>query len=286
MKRSLNLSGKIEGNLAGLLIDLFTCISRLLIPAFIVGAAARDIIFNEYGIETGRATKDLDIAIQVENWDHFSSLKNELLESGCFKETKLQHRISYYKDGVNIDVIPFGGVAKVDKSISWPPDQSVKMSVIGFEEAFQTALSATLPSNQELEIKIASIVGQTLLKLISWNETYPERKKDAIDLEFMMRNYADAGNHDRFYAEMSDSMESEGYDYELASARFLGRDVAGSTNPNTTAHLVNLLAKQTGEQNRYTLAEDMISNRTFNEKGFEQALNLIDSFNRGLCEVI
>ena len=42
---------------------------------FVCGAAARDIVLQHvYGIETGRATADVDFAIAVENWEQFDSM--------------------------------------------------------------------------------------------------------------------------------------------------------------------------------------------------------------------
>lgn len=48
---------------------------------FIVGTAARDIIFGEYEINTGRATRDLDIGFQVKSWNHFLKSKIGLLKT-------------------------------------------------------------------------------------------------------------------------------------------------------------------------------------------------------------
>ncbi len=88
MKRKLlDLSGKIET----LEIEALKSISRsadiLSVDYFIVGATARDLVFGVYDIATGRATKDLDVGIQVETWDHFFQLKTSLLDTGAYSET-------------------------------------------------------------------------------------------------------------------------------------------------------------------------------------------------------
>ena len=51
------------------------------LPYFVAGALARDIVLtNVFGIDTGRATQDVDLAVAVENWDEFKIVKEKLLE--------------------------------------------------------------------------------------------------------------------------------------------------------------------------------------------------------------
>ncbi len=276
----MNLSGKLEGLIAEVLQEVSENANQLEIASFVIGAMARDLVFNEFGIITGRATLDLDIGIQVEDWNHFAKLKLVLLNSGNFTETNNQHRLKY-KDSINIDIVPFGAISDPDNSISWPPDHSIKMSTLGFMDAYEDACLCALSDNSDLVVRVASICGLTVLKLISWHEGYPERKKDAIDLEFMMRQYADAGNHERFYEEMSDLVNEENFDYELASARFFGRDILKIMSLKTTTFIMSILEKQTGDQERYLLIEDMMGPQ-IKRKDFEDVLTLLESFKKGI----
>ena len=53
---------------------------------FVCGAAARDIVLQHvYGIETGRATADVDFAIAAENWEQFDSIKARLIKTRRFE---------------------------------------------------------------------------------------------------------------------------------------------------------------------------------------------------------
>ncbi|MCU7815375.1 MAG: hypothetical protein KZQ89_16900 [Candidatus Thiodiazotropha sp. (ex Lucinoma kastoroae)] len=48
------------------------------IPYFVVGATARDMILSHgHGIASKRATVDIDLGIEVAEWDEFSALKDE-----------------------------------------------------------------------------------------------------------------------------------------------------------------------------------------------------------------
>jgi predicted nucleotidyltransferase len=55
---------------------------------FVAGATARDLILvNIYGLRPGRATRDIDFGIAVENWDRFALLKERLVETGDSRPT-------------------------------------------------------------------------------------------------------------------------------------------------------------------------------------------------------
>src|SRR3989344_1943591 len=55
------------------------------LPFFITGATARDLILQYgFGIDTGRETRDVDFAIQVETWEAFEQVRSHLIEMGKF----------------------------------------------------------------------------------------------------------------------------------------------------------------------------------------------------------
>ncbi len=57
----LDLSEKIDGFTVEILDTIADVAESLKVPFFVVGAMARDIILTQgYGIETGRATQDID----------------------------------------------------------------------------------------------------------------------------------------------------------------------------------------------------------------------------------
>jgi predicted nucleotidyltransferase len=80
MKKSLlDLSEKIDGFRIGLFETIAELAESLSVPFFVVGAAARDMILTEYyEIETGLATKDVDLAVQVSDWDRYKRLTEGL----------------------------------------------------------------------------------------------------------------------------------------------------------------------------------------------------------------
>ena len=78
----------------------------------------------------------------------------------------------------------------------------------------------------DLIVRVASLAGLALLKIIVWSDRRFER--DAQDLGVIMRHYLDAGNQERLYTDGGDSFDlllDDDFDYEAANARILGRDV-------------------------------------------------------------
>jgi len=65
------------------------------------------------------------------------------------------------------------------------------MNVAGFEEALASSVSLTLEDS--LSVRVASLPGLTLLKLIAWSDGGRETNKDAADLYRLLTTYADAG---------------------------------------------------------------------------------------------
>jgi predicted nucleotidyltransferase len=135
-KNFLNISGKIESIRLAALEGIADIADLEDIPFFIVGATARDLILAKgHNIRPFRATLDIDIGVRVLDWLQYKKLKEGLVGTGEFKETKEYQRLIFH-DSLNIDLIPFGPIADEMGNIKWPPDEEIVMHIIGFEEAF------------------------------------------------------------------------------------------------------------------------------------------------------
>ena len=56
---------------------------------YIIGATARDMIMEAHGEKSGRATRDLDIAIAIPDWDKYEKIEFDLTKiEGFIKHTK------------------------------------------------------------------------------------------------------------------------------------------------------------------------------------------------------
>lgn len=283
-KNLLDLSGKIDSFTVELFEIIANVTESLSVPFFVVGATARDIILTYgYNIQTIRATHDIDFGVRVSDWDQYRKLIEGLIATGKFRPTKEAQRL-LYKESLHIDVIPFGTIADPDNSLSWPPDHEVQMSILGFEESYQHSLTVRLRSNPVLDMQFAAPGGLALMKIISWDDKYPGRDRDAKDLALLMRTYIDVGNDERIFKEEVDLVEIEDFDYVRASARLLGRDIAAILHPNTAKALLEILNRETGEQDRYRLVEDMMESGATANNDFDDKLQLLEDLKTGILE--
>lgn len=279
----INISEKIDPGLQGCFADLNEVASDSGIVFFVVGATARDMILTHgYGITPRRETVDVDIGVHVESWDAFSSLKASLVATGCFAETGTPQRLRH-KGSIPVDLVPFGSIEAPENTIAWPPDQAIQMNVIGFQDALRHSCLVRLNAAPVLDVPFATLAGLALLKIAAWQDRGQVNGKDASDLAYIMRVYLDAGNKERLYEEHSDLL-TEDFDYEVASARLLGRDVAAIASPATLARLQEILQAETGEQTQYRMIEAMQKAATGSEGDFERHWQLLESLHTGLNE--
>src|SRR4030042_1567185 len=227
-------SGKIDQPTINALSALKKEADALKIPFFVVGATARDLILKQgYGIEPSRLTRDIDLGIKVAGWEQFDRLTNALIATGRFATMREPQRFRF--DNLVIDIIPFGAIGDERRRISWPPEHAVFMSVAGFDGGYESSITGRLNADPELDIRLPTLPGLALLKVISWADRYPERSKDADDLVLIMQQYDQAGNLERLYDREPNLLEEEAFDTRLAGIRLLGRDMAMIASPDTAA---------------------------------------------------
>ncbi|HUU49506.1 MAG TPA: nucleotidyl transferase AbiEii/AbiGii toxin family protein [Nitrospinota bacterium] len=274
-----DISEKIEPSFVDALYEFNKVASSLDIPFFIVGATARDFILEYcFGIKSPRMTRDIDLGIVVANWDKFNRLSKTLLSNNNFSKDKEKQRY-IFKD-VFIDIVPFGPISDKDKKISWPPEHEIIMSTLGFKEAYDSSVNVKLSSEPELYVKLPTLPGLAIMKLISWKEKYPARKRDAEDLLFIMNKYEEAGNLDRLYETESTLFIEEGSNARLACIRLLGRDMAKISNTDTLEVIKKILDVETCDESKYHLVTHMVGRND----NFDEILIQLEKLKQGIFE--
>jgi predicted nucleotidyltransferase len=285
---SFNLSGKIDPLLSEVLSLVSREAAKLDIPFFIVGATARDIVLEHcYRLTAPRRTKDLDIGVEVAGWEEYRKLSQALISTGKFEETSEQYILMF--GDFKVDIVPFGGVSHDQNTISWPPEHAFIMSILGFKEAYDTSLLIRIHDDPVLEVRVPTVPGMALMKIISWNDRYPERPKDAEDLLFLMENYASAGNEDRLYGEKACFMEEEGFDIDMAAIRLLGHDMATMATKMTKEQVTAILSKELGGDDHGhhdRLVRDMIGPSFVARERFDQTRTKLEKLRQGFDEYL
>jgi predicted nucleotidyltransferase len=157
------------------------------ISFFVIGATARDIIMELHNESSGRLTHDLDIAITINDWEQYKTIESEISKLPNFSKDTDQKQRFKYLGKFDLDIVPFGNIMKESDKIFWPPDEEFAMSVLGFSAVNDAALKVSIDG--DIEIKIASLAGIFILKIVAWRDRNHKTNKDADDMVFILQNY-------------------------------------------------------------------------------------------------
>lgn len=232
------------------------------IDFYIVGATARDILLtNLYGLIPERKTMDIDIAIAISDWKEFEIIERELPQREYFEKDSHQKQRFIYKGFYAIDVIPFGKIAQKDGNIYWPPDGVIAMSVSGFPEIAAATISVSI--DNEFDIKVSSLSGFFLLKLMAWKDRYLSSSKDAYDIALILLHYLGI-NEQRAVQEHYDLYEAEPFDQIEASGRLIARDIKAliGRNKDTMTYLMEILRREIELSQESPLVNQLIKANT------------------------
>ncbi|WP_168380954.1 nucleotidyl transferase AbiEii/AbiGii toxin family protein [Modicisalibacter radicis] len=278
---SLTISAPLDEVARDALRDVSTMVERFGIDYVLIGAKARDLILHHhYGAPVRRATADIDFAIYVQGWEEFQRIHTALLHKG-YHQGHAPHELRSTQ-GCIVDIIPFGGVADADATIGWPPEGTIEMSVMGFNEACSTAYRVYLPGQAPLEIKVANLESQALLKLVAWTERIPDtRRKDAADIAYLFQNYSrvDWDRGTLYEGKWAAVLEENGYDATLTAMQLLGARARLIAAPGTLAHVLALLNDGLPRLALEDLATDMSRSVT---ESVDECLRWLATFKRGL----
>jgi predicted nucleotidyltransferase len=280
---SLDLSNRLPADQVNIIRHVVHAATSEGLGLFIVGAQARDLLIQYvYNLPVHRATNDIDFGVVVASWNEFTKLRDALIASKKFQPHKTMKQRLVYKSGLLIDLVPFGDIEEVSGQIAWPPDFSVVMSTVGFREAYDKSLEVRIAD--DLIVRVASLAGLALMKIVAWDDRRFER--DAQDLGLIMRHYLDAGNQDRIYTEQGDCFDllNEEFDYEKASARVLGRDV-GRLLTDTSRPIVERTLSHEGDLHHVeALATVMIRNMANYYGDYDVAVAMLAEVRIGISE--
>ena len=248
-------SEKINNTLlVDLLRRLTTCFRRIDREFYVIGATARDLILQQLiGAESRRRTRDLDIAIAIPDWEAFEHIKEVLVADGFIKSEDMHQR--FYYGEYELDIVPYGVVAKDDDNIYWPPEEEIAMSVKGFNEVLSEAITVNI--DNEFNIKIASLHGLFLLKFNAWMDRNIKTSKDAEDMSFILSNYfianLDRGIHQEVY-------EWENFEDFRVGGYWLAYDLVSLLSPEQLRYYTNAIQSELDKGVESRLINQMLEN--------------------------
>ena len=269
--------------IAGWIIQVLRLVDQVAasrkISYVMVGAKAREILQESvFGLASRGLSEDLDFGFAVKDWQEFTGFKSALIATGRFEPSDKEFQRVLYQDGEGVqrlvDLIPFGGVTDKNGTIAWPPSRDIVMTVAGFEDAMSSAILLWVAD--DLLVPVVSLAGLAMLKLIAWTDRGSRNNKDATDFYRLLTNYADAGNADRLYGQEIHFLEEANYDFELAGARLLGKDVASILTSDPATRIINLL--QSDKETERLLRQMLQATTVFDEQDQARCAVLLQEF--------
>jgi predicted nucleotidyltransferase len=224
------------------LTDFKSIIDSLEVPMLLIGAQARILIFDSQYQVQGRATKDWDVAVQLDNWDRYNLLISIMTtgQNPLFKKTKVIHKFIHIETELEVDVIPFGDISKPNQEINWPDGN--QMNILGLEEAFVNTEIITI---EKLEIRVADIDAFIVLKLLAWNDR--RENKDLKDIITVLRKSPNEEDEQRVYDEFIDEIIEGRFEVDEAAIIFIGRNIQNkfkSETINKVKEIVDIILEQ------------------------------------------
>ena len=131
MPTELPLRRPVDGITVAIIRAIHSAAEALGHQAMLVGATARIILVeNVFGLPSGRATRDVDFAVALENWEQFEALRQHLIAHHGFKaDARIAHKLYYQPPGaavgIPVDLVPFGPLGGEREEIRWPPEMAI-----------------------------------------------------------------------------------------------------------------------------------------------------------------
>lgn len=228
MTRTFDVSGRLPDDVVEALQVLDHHFREARIRYVVIGALARDAVTSLIQDRVPqRATKDVDLAVRVSSMEQFRDVTSGLERVG-------RHEHKFRVAGLEIDVVPFGGIA-VDGRVEFR--ESV-LDVHGLEEASQT--SERVKVTDSLSVDVASVAALTVLKILAWRDRKAWTNKDAIDLEHLFSAVQVEPYRDEIWSD-EEAAELVEYDGTLLGAAWLGRQARRIADESSLAAVEGVL---------------------------------------------
>lgn len=222
----LSIADKIDPTTRFIYDDIAAAANAVGADWLVVGATARDMVYHAaFGLPIKRATADIDFAINIDTWDTFEAITRSLVENHGFSRTKSEHRLDLPDSKLRVDIIPFGAIADKDGKYRWPNEPEKEISILGFQEALDSAVMCQVSDDPVIVLKVAHPAVLILLKVISWRDRKHFKRTDAQDVAYAMRYYVDLDGNDMRVYEDPTLYEGD-LDMGTIGGRLAGRDLS------------------------------------------------------------
>ena len=261
------------------LTDFKSIIDSLEVPMLLIGAQARMLIFDSQYKVQGRATKDWDVAVKLDNWERYNLLISIMTtgQNPLFKKTRVIHKFIHIETELEVDVIPFGDIGKPKEEINWPDGN--QMNILGLEEAFVNTEIITI---EKLEIRVADIDAFIVLKLLAWNDR--RENKDLKDIIIVLLKSPNEEDEQRVYDEFIDEIIEGRFQVDEAAIIFIGRNIQNKFKSETINKIKQIVEIILGQDTYISQCMPKILDVEEWDETFDKIVRRFESLQYGLTK--
>lgn len=250
---------------------------KLNIPYYLIGASAVALELLKGGIKPSRGTKDIDFAIMIASIQEYEAVVEALLKYGF---NKVEAPWTLYNDKFNIaiDLLPFGEIE--EKFTIQFNERYTDLHVLGFSEVLQ---ESGIVQIEEKSLKIPSLPGMMILKLIAWSDRPEDRDNDLYDILRIIEHYFDLNFDDILEQHHDTFTEVEIFDQLKIAARVLGRDSSKFLNVSNAIkeRILDIINDNVGNAESSAIAKEWVKNKDWD---LEYAVQILKEFQSGLMD--
>ncbi|MBQ21689.1 MAG: hypothetical protein CMD31_13120 [Flavobacteriales bacterium] len=244
---------------------------------FLIGAQARDVHFFQKGIKPNRGTRDIDFAVMMQDMTGYNELKEALNKKG-FENTKDPFRLNWSLGETVIDLLPFGQIEE-NYTVNFD-ERELELSVLGYSELNEELQEFYLDEDEAVSIPVPPLHGIFLLKLLSWDDTKPDRNKDLKDLNQILNNYWEFVEDEAYENHLN--LFDDNFTTKIAAARILGRHLRSTIqkSPTLQTNIIRILEEQTNQVDPPGLMLQSFASE--NDTSIEEVKILLDEILKGI----
>lgn len=273
---------RLEAGLAELMKALERGLEKFGIDFYLVGAISRNVWMSGINnIAPRRTTGDIDFGVFINDKGTYEALKEYLLETEGFREYKQNAFVLLWKDGTQVDLLPFGNIEDEDRKVTVTGTGYTSVHVDGFKEVYEEGLpEVELPNITPF--KVCTLPGIIMLKLIAWDDRPEVRRDDILDISDLIEHFFTM-NSEEIWNEHSDLFSADDPDLTQIAARVIGRLIGriAIRNEKLKERLQKILADNAGDPAESKMAEVMIE---YFNTSLSECTELIIEMQKGIEE--
>lgn len=265
-----------------MLTDLEEGFAKFSLDYYLIGATARDVwISGIHFKRPGRATKDVDFAVLINDKGVYEQLKAYLIKEKGFQPRVENAFVLIYKERMQVDLLPFGAIEDEKRNVTVEGTGYTTVHVPGFAEIY----SAGLPE-MELEgkhqFKFCTLPGIVILKLLAWDDRPENRRGDIIDISDILHHYFSMHDNE-IWENHFDLFANDNSNLLHVAARVMGREMRKIVVKNDVLfrHIDGILERNTADVDHCYIGAIMTA---YFKNTVQENMTMISEIRKGLLD--